>query len=541
MRLLVQSYANEIEAVLSHEVGVWIWNIVSGDIQWSSAMHAIFEIPRDQFDGAYLTWRKRIHPDDISEVERVTQQCLQTDEFLFLHYRIVTDSGRVKVIKNRARRILDSDGNVVRMIGINVDVTDAVRAKEDRLQLQQRLLQIEKLDSLGTFAGGIAHDFNNFLAAIAGHVEFAMEQGKSAVEMQSVLKRVLGITHRAQCLVSRILTFSKVPKLKAEGVYLGGLFAESFELIEASLPANIEFQLSFGGTDFGVHVDRIQLQQVIVNILNNAVQAIGDRNGHIEITAGLVKASEVSGLTSSQFSQGAIGAAEYAWLEIRDDGPGIAEENLKRIFDPMFTTKAPQQGTGLGLSVSQSIVRAHGGWISATSDGLKGAAFKVLLPFSGETCARAILSRVESVIPLRRSASQVLLVDDDVEVLDLLTEALGARRDLTVTAFSDPLAAQAAFESNPEIWTMVVTDLTMPGVNGLDFCRSIHARRPNLQVILMTGFDRSQVMNQRHPDPRIHVLHKPFRIQALRDLIQKLMTEASELTQTRRPHGPHTA
>ena len=482
MRVLVQSYANEIESVLSAEVGVWIWNIVSGDLQWSSAMHSIFEIPQDQFDGAYLTWRKRVHPEDIGEVERVAQQCLKTDEFLFLHYRIVTDSGRVKVIKNRARRILDSDGNVVRMIGINVDVTDAVRAKEDRLQLQQRLLQVEKLDSLGTFAGGIAHDFNNFLAAIAGHVEFAMEQGKSAIEMQSVLKRVLGITHRAQSLVSRILTFSKVPKLNAEGTYLGDLFADSFEVIEASVPASIEFQLNFGGTDFGVHVDRIQLQQVLVNILSNAVQAIGDRNGHIEITTGLVKAGEIPGLPL-QFSQSAIGAAEYAWLEIRDDGPGIPEENLKRIFDPMFTTKAPQQGTGLGLSVSQSIVRAHGGWISARSDGLEGAAFKVFLPFSGETRARSMHSPAQNVIPLRKPPSHVLLVDDDVEVLGLLTEALGARRDLTVTAFSDPLAAQAAFESNPEVWTMVVTDLTMPGVNGLDFCRSIHARRPNLQAI----------------------------------------------------------
>lgn len=536
---------NEFDDVLvAAQVGVWVKDVTTGLNSWNDALFEIFEIPKAEFKGTDACWKQRVHSEDVPLIESAERICLHSDRLLKLKYRVVTSNGNIKIVKNRVRGIANADGQIVKIIGVNIDVTEILRAQEevaldlterrkseeDNVRLQQQLLRIEKLDSLGTFAGGIAHDFNNFLAAISGQIELALERKKSAEEMHGVLNKILQISHRAEDLVSRILTFSKVPQLRSDPVEIGELIRETMELLEASISSEIELRVGLADERLVFLGDRIQVQQVLMNMINNSVQALSGQPGSIHVRSYKIPANSILGFPS-EVAQGGVLALEYSCLQIKDTGSGIRRENLKKIFDPMFTTKGPQEGTGLGLSVSQSIIRGHGGWITATSDGKSGSTFQIFLPIanSNATSIGPLNSPGPLQSPIGKGAKKILIVDDDPEVLGLLVEALELQREFDVVPYSDSTQALQAFRVDPACWSLVVTDLTMPGLNGVDLSRSIHALREDLPVILITGFDRSQVMKQDKLCPNTHLVLKPFRTQALRDRIVELTSPTASL------------
>jgi PAS domain S-box-containing protein len=385
--------------------------------------------------------------------------------------------------------------------GIAFDITDKVRAQEENARLEEQLIQSQKMEAVGTLAGGIAHDFNNVLSAIMGYVELAQMDANPAGEVQNDLAQVLKATHRAKDLVKQILTFSRKTGHDREPLDPKPLVKEALVLLRASIPSTIEIRQHV--TDRGVYVlaNATQFHQVIMNLCTNAAHAMEASGGILELTLQNVS---ITGATTSR--QG-VPPGRYLELRVRDTGPGISPALRERIFDPYFTTKAQGKGTGMGLSVVRSIVESHGGSIDVESRFGKGACFCVLLPATSRMAR--ITSHRQNALP--HGTEAILYVDDEPVLVDLGRQML-SRLGYRVTCCDNSFDALALVKDNPNRFDLVVTDTTMPAMTGDVLAGRLLDIRPDLPVILCTGYSE-QVTHETASDLGISAfLMKPLAI-----------------------------
>jgi PAS domain S-box-containing protein len=400
--------------------------------------------------------------------------------------------------------------------GIIITNEDATARKQmDELQLRSR-----KLEALGTLAGGIAHDFNNVLLAISGNVKLATLDLPPDHEAQTSLAEIAKASSRGAALVRRILTFSRPQERKVEVVQLKPVVEEALELLRATLPATIDISTDFTGEALAVEADPTQVHEVIVNLATNAAHAIGQRRGLIHVRLEPVQVSARLGRASPDLRQGL-----YSCLSVSDDGCGMNDAILERIFDPFFTTKLPAEGTGLGLSVVHGIMKTHGGAITVHSSPGKGTTFRLYFPATG------LLVDVPAA-PARDAApgrgERVLYVDDDEALVALATRML-VRCGYEVIGYTDSADAVEEFRRRSPDFAAVVTDLSMPRMSGFELAREVLAIRPDVPIIMTTGYLRpeDQETAQRlgirdlilKPDTAEelgHVLDRLFRTEAAR-------------------------
>jgi PAS domain S-box-containing protein len=361
--------------------------------------------------------------------------------------------------------------------GIAFDMTEKVRAEEEKASLEQQLIQSQKMEAIGTLAGGIAHDFNNVLGAIMGYVELALFDAHPGSNVQEELEQVLKATHRATELVRQILTFSRKTGQERQTLDPKSLVGEVLKLIRATLPTTIEIRQHLETDGAQLDANATQLHQVVMNLCTNAAHAMEESGGILEVR---LERQRLSGTTA-----GLCGVSPGRYLEIRisDTGHGIAPALKQRIFDPYFTTKAQGKGTGMGLAVVRSIVQSHGGAIDVESEPGKGSCFKVLLPLSA--------AEIECSHTLRRSlprgTESVLFIDDEPVLVEMGTEML-RRLGYDVTGCEESLAALSLFNEDPYRFDLVVSDTTMPGMTGDTLLVRMLAIRPDLPSILCTGY-----------------------------------------------------
>ena len=361
-------------------------------------------------------------------------------------------------------------------LSTTVDVTDRARAHE-------ALARSQKLEALGTLAGGIAHDFNNILLAIGGNASLAMADLGPDHAVQESLKEIGKAAARATTLVKQILNFSRPGDQKRTQVHLGPVVKEALSLVRATTPALVEIRASLDAPLRPVLADPTQVHQVVVNLATNAVYAIGPGTGVIDI-----RLDEVVFSPGSPPAPPGLGRGRYARLVMTDDGCGMDAATLARIFDPFFTTKPLGKGTGLGLSVAHGIMRALGGAITVESAPGKGSSFAVYFPEAKR------LSSTE-LTPLLgasgRREARLLYVDDE-EALAILMPRLLERLGYKVTGETDPLAALRRFREEPGSFDAVITDVAMPGMSGFDLARELLTLRPELPVIVTSGYIRPE-------------------------------------------------
>ncbi len=375
----------------------------------------------------------------------------------------------------------------------------------ERKQLQAQLQQAQKMEAIGTLAGGIAHDFNNILAAILGYSELALLDIAKESPAHMNLQEAIRAIHRGKDLVRRILAFSRQDEQRKKAVDISGVVKETLKMVRALIPASIEIRSRIHATVGTVEADPTQIHQVILNLCTNAAHAIGEARGLIQVVLERQVLEASPERVHSELIPGT-----YACLTVADNGAGIPSDLLGKIFEPYYTTKDSGQGTGIGLAVVHGIIKHHGGVVTATSQIDEGSTFRVYLPIvKGKVAPRV---RIRSEKPT--GSERILLVDDEKALQDIGEQMLQHLGYSVVTA-ADSREALDLFRQSPEAFDLVITDMTMPHMTGEELARQLLTIRPDLPIILCTGFsEKITPENARRLGIRDYLL-KPLTIDQL--------------------------
>ncbi|MGD9212663.1 MAG: ATP-binding protein, partial [Desulfobacteraceae bacterium] len=381
--------------------------------------------------------------------------------------------------------------------------------------LESRMRQAQKLDALGTLAGGIAHDFNNVLGAMIGYTELIRDTPpiKDYRTIQNI-EEILKAGSRAKKLIRQILTFSRQDEQEAVPVKIDILVKEVAKLIRATLPATIKIRRNIRCSSI-VMADPTQIHQVIMNLCTNASHAMQKTGGEMEISLTEV---EIDDDFAAMYPS--LSAGTHIRLAVSDTGCGIAKEIQDRIFEPFFTTKKPGEGTGLGLSMVHGIIKNHNGAISLYTEPGKGATFSVYLPVT--------VCKEDCVPPLDLSQlkgnERILYVDDEKQIA-AMTHLKLTNLGYKVTSITDSAAAWDYFESNPDGVDMIITDMTMPNLTGIELAQLTLSVRPDLPVILCTGFSNTIDEKQALELGIAAFLNKPIFTHKIATIIRKILDE----------------
>ncbi len=406
------------------------------------------------------------------------------------------------------------------------DISERIRAQEEKSKLQAQLRRAQKMESLGTLAGGIAHDFNNILTPISGHAEIALFKIGRDHDAAKNLEGIIQAVDRARGLVRQVLSFSRQESEKKQPLQLHTILKEALRLLRASLPTTIDIQQNIArcGT---VMANATQIHQILMNLCTNAGHAMRERGGVLDVSL-----SEVEIRAGDLADYLDMKPGTYVRLTVSDTGHGMPAEVLDRIFEPYFTTKKEGEGTGMGLSVVHGIVKGHNGDIKAYSEPGKGTTFNVYLPCI-EAKAKADESPVAEQIP--KGSGSILLVDDEEKIIEVMVQML-EYLGYSVTAFTDSPEALDSFRKNPDFYDIVITDMTMPDMTGDVLARHVHAMRPGLPILLCTGYSRSVSRDQARALGIQEFLMKPPTIGELARTVQRALKGGVPL-----PAGDHGA
>lgn len=364
-------------------------------------------------------------------------------------------------------------------------VADMLGAAFERKYAEELQLRSQKLEALGVLSGGIAHDFNNILCAMSGYVDLAKHDLPSEHPVQESLTRIATGCVRASELVHRILTFSHSRETERKVLHLQPVVEEAIKLLRPTLPAMLELRTHFEPDLPPVLAQLVQLHQVVVNLATNAAHAIESQNGWIELRVEEVTVDEELRALAPELRPG-----PHVCLSVCDNGCGMDRSTLARIFDPFFTTKPFGQGTGLGLAVVHGIMQSHEGGVVVDSQPGAGTTFRLFFPAT-EMLPEQPLPQAASRPVLHGGGARVLYVDDE-EPLVFLVKRLLQRLGYVVTGFTNPVLAVQAFQTRPDDFDAVVTDLAMPGMSGFDLVRSILDIRPDMPIVMTSGYVRSE-------------------------------------------------
>jgi signal transduction histidine kinase/CheY-like chemotaxis protein len=404
--------------------------------------------------------------------------------------------------------IRDESGAVINYLAVERDVTQEVR-------LEQHLRQLQKAEALGTLAGGIAHDFNNILNPIFINTELVLLDAPENSPMRQPLQLVLEAAERGKGLVKQIITFSRQKEYEAKPLKVGPLVKEALKFLRASLPSTVEIRAKIASETGFILADPSQVHQVVMNLCSNAAYAMREKGGMLEVGLAEVEVDEDMVRLHPNLEPG-----PYLRLTVSDTGVGMPREVMERVFDPFFTTKKPGEGSGMGLSVVQGIVRKANGAVTVYSEVGKGSTFNVFFPrVEGEES-----SLKKSSEPLPAGRERVLLVDDEevqVQSARNMLERLGYK----VVALTDSVKALSLFRKDPGAFDLVITDQTMPQMTGVRLAEEFLRIRPGLAVILCTGFSEAIDASGAEAAGISQFLMKPFSVgnmsQAIRRALEK--------------------
>jgi PAS domain S-box-containing protein len=411
-----------------------------------------------------------VPPDQILITTEKIQQLFQTHKTISFNTRRLTKNGDIREVLISASEIKGDEKEAAGMVVNLVDITEAKK-------LESKFQAVQRIESLGILAGGIAHDFNNILASIIGYTELALDTAKKGTQQHEHLQEVLIASNRATDLVKQILTFSRQANQEQKPVQAKLIVKEVLKLLRASIPSTIAIEQNIQSNAL-LMGDATQIHQVVMNLCTNASHSMRDKGGVLTVNISDAELDSEFISTHSDLSPGS-----YIMLTITDTGHGMPPEILEKIFDPFFTTKEKGEGTGMGLSVVHGIVHSHGGTIYAYSEPGKGSTFKVFFP-----AIESLLTserKIDMLIPT--GTERILFIDDEPAIVNMGRQILESIGYEVVTRTSS-IEALEYFKARPNNFDLVVTDMTMPKMTGEVLASELMKIKPNIPVILCTGF-----------------------------------------------------
>lgn len=503
--------------------GIWDWDLASGQIHWSPRCFSMLGYEPNEFTVSYDSWKGLIHPDDAEQVTRSAGEQIAVGEGNFVvEYRMAEKGGSWHWVKGRGKPAArDQQGAILRIVGTLTDIESRVREQSERLAFEQKLQQTQKLESLGVLAGGIAHDFNNILTIILGHCYVSQQEIDSGMPVKSHLQHIETAANRAADLCRQMLAYAGKSALVQTKVDLWLLVDDIVKMLQSAIAKNVTITLDMQRDLPHIAGDTSQIQQVVMNLIINAAEAIGEHNGTIAIAlhkVSLVKELEAD-IAGSPFAAGV-----YALLQVSDTGCGMDQETQKRIFEPFFTTKFA--GRGLGMSAVLGIVKSHDGFITLQSSPDTGSTFKVYFPLS-----RLTQEPPEQELPLAWSSPAVdskgtiLLADDEAEVRRVGSALLDGMGFNVISVSNGAEALQAYSEGGSGI-DLVLLDLIMPEMGGAETYRQLRKLAPEVPVIFLSGSDLEPLLVELKNDPHASALSKPYKPGLLREAVMKYLGEA---------------
>lgn len=437
-----------------------------------------------------VPYAELILAEDVERVGREVATASESDTPAFVHepYRVRHADGRVRWLYDFTHVIRDAGGRATHFLGYVIDITERVEAEEQARELERRLLHAQKLESLGVLAGGVAHDFNNLLTGILGQASLArrrLAKDPGLRSIDSAVEQIELLSRRAAGLTRQLLAYSGRGSFVKEPVDLGEVVRETVSMLGVSVPKNASLDLELAPQLPAIDADRTQMQQIAMNLLTNAGEALGGASGRVVLRTYVEDCSPER--LAERYDAASATPGAYVALQVSDTGVGMDDGVLAKLFDPFFTTKGA--GRGLGMSAVQGIVRGHAGVLRVDSEPGKGTTFTLLFP--ARAGARVVPAPPVRALP-RRSVGTVLVVDDQASIrftLRTLLTDFGYR----VVLAGEGAEALALFAAYRDEIVAVVLDLTMPGMSGTETLEALRARAPALPVILSSGFNETDL------------------------------------------------
>lgn len=396
-------------------------------------------------------------------------------------------------------------------------VQGVVRDISERRKQEQKISQLQKMESLGALASGISHDFNNILTAISGFAELSIRSLPENSKLKCNIEKIVNSADRGKDLVEQILSFSRKSDKKFIEVNLGSIINEGMKLIKPLIPSSINIKKSIKADNKMILGNPTQLYQILINLFTNASQAISDNNGAIKIT---LENKEINSLNKDRYI---LAPGNYLKLEISDTGIGISPNTQKKIFDPFFTTKTRMNGTGLGLSTVHGIVKNHNGIISVESNEGVGTTFKILFP-SINSSKKESLKKEQ---PILTGIEKILLVDDEKSITEIFSDML-SQIGYTVISKNSSIEALELFKKEKNQFDLVLTDQAMPEMSGTQLAKKIKLIRNDIPVILCSGSDENFKLNNSNGKCINKYIMKPIRMKKLARIVREVIDDCKD-------------
>jgi two-component system cell cycle sensor histidine kinase/response regulator CckA len=504
---LLKSEDRTTYALRAARMGLWELDMASGELTWSPTMAPLFGLRPDQALTTAEGFFRLIHPDDRRMVETSFGKAAAAGSDFKEEFRVVWPDGNAHWISASARMTRGREGESEHWFGVSMDIGE-------RKALEAQFRQAQKMEAVGQLAGGVAHDFNNLLTSILGYSGFVMDtfgpQDRRRADMDEIVKA----GQRAAGLTRQLLAFSRKQVLQPTRLDLNALVTGMHPMLSRLIGEQVELVPSLAADLAPVRADPGQLEQVLMNLVVNARDAM-PLGGRLTIHTANVE------LDQSFVHDVVIRPGPYVMLSVSDTGVGMTEATKSRLFEPFFTTKAPGKGTGLGLATVYGIVKQSGGYVWVYSEMGKGTSFKVHLPRADESS-----ELVNPVVVADHAAAvgtETVLVVEDEDAVRLLTRRVLEEANYRVFDAPNPQQAEAVFDAHPNVFSLLVTDVIMPGSTGPKLFAELVRRQPNLKVLYVSGYTDAAIIDGGQIDPAIDLLQKPFSANALKRRVREVL------------------
>jgi PAS domain S-box-containing protein len=508
-----KNYRNLMENV---PAVIYIYSSVHGGVFYSPQVEQVFGYSLQEFYDNPLLWKNSIHPDDVGSVEKTIGAIFDGEQGFDIEYRVCNKSGEWIWLHDSSIQYEVTDGEIV-IHGIAQNITKLKQAEEERKALEAQFQQTQKLESLGVLAGGIAHDFNNILTIILGHCFMVKDNFDSDMSDKDHVVHIESAANRAADLCRQMLAYAGKSQQCNVQINLWLMIDEIVKMLQSAIRKNVAIQLELKRDVPEISGDNAQIQQIIMNLLINAAEAIGNRNGTIRVVLKRVTITEEP--VVNDFFGTVIPAGSYACLEVCDNGCGMDEKTQIRIFEPFFTTKLT--GRGLGMSAILGIIKSHDGALQLSSSIGVGTTFKIFFPLPVE------ISVVESAqlsgsTPLTTESGTVLLVDDE-EALRTVGAALLGAMDFSVVTASNGREALDIYRKQGSEIDLILLDLIMPEMGGAETYHELRKLNKDVPIVICSGYGVEEIMKFFDADTCVGSIQKPYKPEQLRSTLLNML------------------